>query len=69
MRRRRGSRRPYRTEADLCAAFLAALRRDYQEKWLAYAETEGWDVLLVRQKDGFQIGIQAKLALNASVIN
>jgi hypothetical protein len=45
------------------------LECDYAGKWRAYAETEGWDILLVRVKDGFQIGIQAKLALNIAVIN
>jgi hypothetical protein len=69
MRRRRKTRQTFRTEADLCKAFLAAIERDYAGKWLTYAETAGWDILLVRLKDGFQIGIQAKLALNASVIN
>jgi hypothetical protein len=36
---------------------------------MVYPETEGWDILLVRVSDGFQIGIQAKLALNIGVIN
>ena len=64
MRRRRETRQAFRSEADLCAAFLAALEREHAKKWMAYAETAGWDILLVRLKDGFQIGIQAKLALN-----
>jgi hypothetical protein len=69
MPRRRKTRQLFHTEADLCAAFLALLERDYAGKWRAYAETEGWDILLVRISDGFQIGIQAKLALNIGVIN
>ena len=51
-------------ETDLCAAFLAAL----PDSWTAYPETGGFDILLVRQVDGFQIGVQAKLRLNAKVI-
>ena len=51
-------------ESDLCAAFLASL----PEGWTAYPETAGFDILLGREVDGFQIGIQAKLRLNAKVI-
>jgi hypothetical protein len=51
-------------EADLCSAFLALV----PDGWLAYAETGGFDILLVRQEDGFQIGVQAKLRLNAKVL-
>jgi hypothetical protein len=69
MRRRKQARQSFAREADLCSAFLRALERDYAGKWKVYAETEGWDILLVRRKDGFQIGIQAKLALNIAVIN
>ena len=56
--------KPFKTEVELCAAFLSAL----PEGWTAYNESAGWDILLVRKKDGFQIGIQAKLRLNAHVI-
>ena len=69
MRQRRKSRQSFRSEADLCSVFLAALKQQHAGQWLAYAETEGWDILLIRVKDGFQIGIQAKLALNIAVIN
>jgi hypothetical protein len=51
-------------ETDLCAAFLAAV----PETWQAYAETGGHDILLSRKSDGCQIGIQAKLKLNATVL-
>ncbi|GLK86664.1 hypothetical protein [Ancylobacter defluvii] len=54
----------YATEAQLCAEFIDAIGAD----WTAYAETYGWDILLVRKADGFQIGIQAKLSLNAKVL-
>lgn len=55
---------PFKTEADLCAAFIAAIGDD----WTSFAETAGWDILLVRKDDGFQIGIQAKLKLNTFVL-
>jgi hypothetical protein len=51
-------------EVDLCSAFLTLV----PDGWLAYAETGGFDILVVREKDGFQIGVQAKLRLNAKVI-
>lgn len=57
--------KPFATEADMCARFIAALPKG----WTPYAETAGWDILLVRDADGFQIGIQAKLRLNVEVIN
>lgn len=52
------------TEAELCAEFIAGLPKG----WTAYPETAGWDILLVRDADGFQIGVEAKLTLNAKVI-
>jgi len=55
--------KPYAKESDLCAAFTAAIGN----AWVAYAETGGWDLLLVRKSDGFQIGVQAKLKLNTQV--
>src|SRR5918997_1754384 len=51
-------------EVDLCSAFLALV----PDNWLAYAETGGFDILLIRKEDGFQIGVQAKLRLNAKVV-
>ncbi len=54
----------FATEADLCAAFIARIGDD----WTAYAETAGWDILLVRKSDGAQVGIEAKLKLNAHVV-
>lgn len=53
------------TEADLVAEFVAWAE---PQGWTAYAETAGWDLLLVRIEDGFQIGIEAKLSLNAKVL-
>lgn len=54
----------WESEAALCAGFVAAL----PEGWTAYAETAGWDLLLVRDADGFQVGVEAKLRLNAKVL-
>ncbi|MBR0998776.1 hypothetical protein ABIF65_003742 [Bradyrhizobium japonicum] len=56
--------KPFATEADLCKRFIASL----PEGWTPYAEHAGWDILLVRNADGFQIGIEAKLRLNSHVI-
>lgn len=55
----------FQKETDLCAAFIAAI----PETWTAYPETGGFDILLVRKSDGFQIGVEAKLRLNAKVIS
>lgn len=57
--------KPFAAETDLCAAFIAEIGK----LWTSYAETAGWDILLVRKADGFQIGIEAKLKLNANVIS
>lgn len=57
--------KPFPSEVALCAAFIAAL----PEGWTAYAETGGFDVLLVRDEDGLQIGVQAKLRFNVEVVN
>lgn len=54
----------FATEADLCAAFIADAKG---QGWTAYAETEGWDILLAAA-DGTQIGVQAKLRLNVKVL-
>jgi hypothetical protein len=54
------------SEAALCAAFIAWLRRDVPAvKW--YSEWAGWDILLVLP-EGWQIGVQAKIRLNAEVL-
>lgn len=54
------------TEVSLCEAFLSTVD---DRVWTPYAETAGWDILMSRKEDGFQIGIQAKLKLNTDVIN
>lgn len=61
-------------ETELVAAFMAVLAAprwstgaNVGEGWTAYHETAGWDVLLVNAS-GVQIGIEAKLGLNAKVL-
>lgn len=54
----------YATEAELCAAFI----KHNSELWTAYQETCGFDILMVRKLDGVQVGVEAKLRLNAEVI-
>lgn len=63
------------TEADLCAAFIRwvdgqagrSSRNGTVARWTCYAETAGWDILLVAP-DGTQIGVQAKLRFNMKVL-
>lgn len=57
---------PFATEADLCAAYVAWMTT---HGWLAYPETAGFDLLLVRRDTGHQLGIEAKLTLNAKVVD
>lgn len=52
------------TEAALCAAFIQEFNE--QEGWTCYPETGGFDVL-VAHESGRQIGVEAKLRLNAKV--
>jgi hypothetical protein len=51
-------------ETDLCAAFLKAV----PEGWTSYPETGGFDILLSHDSTGFQIGVEAKLVMNAKVV-
>lgn len=57
------SQNPYKTEADLCDAFVAVAA---QAGWQAYPECGNWDLLMVR--DGIQVGIEAKLRCNIDVL-
>jgi len=57
--------RDFHTEAALCTAFIEWLKT--QQGWTPYAETAGWDILLVHA-DGTQVGVQAKLKFNISVL-
>jgi hypothetical protein len=61
-------------EAHLVSLFCQTVRRhnEHAERtdrliWTEYHETAGWDLLLVRS-DGVQIGIEAKMTLNAKVL-
>ena len=54
----------FENEAALCRTFIAAL----PEGWIAYPETAGFDILLVRAADGAQVGVEAKMTLNAKVL-
>lgn len=54
----------FETEAALCQAFILTV----PEEWIVYPETCGWDILLVHRQGGWQIGIEAKLTLNAKVL-
>lgn len=59
---------PFATEAEMIACWRADLEKSRQgEKWTVYAETAGWDLLLVH-RDGYQLGLEAKLGLNIHVI-
>jgi hypothetical protein len=53
----------FEKEADLCAAFIETV----PQEWTVYPETAGFDMVLVHTT-GAQIGIEAKLRLNAKVI-
>jgi hypothetical protein len=56
----------FATEAELCAAFIAWIKHERPDMG-CFAEWAGWDILLA-YPDGWQIGIQAKLRLNAEVM-
>jgi hypothetical protein len=66
----------YETEAALCADFIRWVKDEAGKfyrgvktpVWTPYAETAGWDILLVAG-DGTQIGIQAKLKFNMKVLH
>ncbi len=53
------------TEASLCEQFAGDMRQ--MGGWTIYPETAGFDLLLVRDATGHQLGVEAKLALNAKV--
>lgn len=63
-RKKKDNPRDFATEADLCAEFIKVL----PEPWVAYPETGGWDIVLLQRETGVQIGVEAKLRLNADVI-
>lgn len=53
------------TEAALCECFIDSVRAI--GGWTVYPETAGFDMLCVYDKTGHQLGIEAKLQLNAKV--
>lgn len=55
----------FSSEAEMCGQFLSVI----PDEWTAYPETGGFDILLVRKEDGAQVGVEAKLKLNAKVIS
>lgn len=65
----------YATEQALCADFIEWVKAESgvtrygrtEPRWTCYAETAGWDILLVAE-DGTQIGVQAKLKFNMKVL-
>jgi hypothetical protein len=65
----------YKLESDLCADFIRWVKGEAGKlnfgvrtpRWTPYAETAGWDILLVAD-DGTQIGVQAKLKANLKVL-
>lgn len=54
-------------ESDLVATFCEIVAGE--KRWTAYHETGGYDLLLVDPKTGAQVGIEAKLSLNAKVLD
>lgn len=55
------------SEAELCDCFIESLRK--HGGWTIYPETSGFDILCVYEATGHQLGIEAKLSLNAKVID
>lgn len=60
---RKKQERKFATETELCQEFIQWAA---DQGWTAYPETRGYDIVLV--KDGIQIGIQAKLKFNATLL-
>lgn len=64
-RKKKRRKATFASESEMCTHFISKLPAE----WIAYPEWGNWDMLLVRHSDGFQIGIEAKLRLNAKVIS
>lgn len=56
----------FKSEAEMCAVFCDYVRAHAPE-WTPYPETGDFDILLVHES-GYQIGVEAKLRLNAEVL-
>lgn len=59
----------FATEAELVEAFCLWNQSSFRTPWRIYHETAGWDVLAVCPETGVQVGIEAKLSLNAKVVS
>lgn len=60
----------FSTEAELCEAFLKAVALSRASAlWTSYPETADYDILMVRNDDGVQVGIEAKMRINVDVID
>lgn len=61
-------RENFAREQDMVIAFAAALTPRHRDPdWTLYHETAGFDILAVH-RDGYQVGIEAKLSLNVEVV-
>lgn len=58
----------FTSEAELVAEFVRQLERHEARRWTVYPETGEWDLILVHST-GFQVGLEAKLILNAKVVD
>lgn len=59
----------FATEAELVATFCADMAKSRTGAgWTIYAETAGFDLLLVEKATGIQLGLEAKLSLNVKVL-
>jgi hypothetical protein len=61
----------FETEASMCDRFVDVIRngKNTKDKWDVYCEHADWDLLLVHKETGTQIGLEAKLKLNAKVLS
>lgn len=72
----RSETKPFASEAELVEAFCTEIARLNDlpparrngPAWVVYHETAGWDLLLVDPDTGVQVGLEAKLTVNAKVI-
>lgn len=60
------ARQSFSSESALCEVLRTVTK---ELGWLAYPETSGWDLILVRPLDGLQVGVQAKLRANLDVLH
>lgn len=59
----------FTTEAEMVQAFCGWNQTSVRNPWKIYHETCGWDMLAVDPETGVQVGIEAKLSLNAKVLS